>query len=310
MYFCSEIFINMLSIIICTYNREKYIGPLLDSISKNDYPTSDYEIILVDNNCTDNTRGVCEQFVATHPEIRLRYVVETEQGLSAARNKGIKEAKGEVIIYVDDDALVDTDYIRIYAEHFAAHPETMAAGGPIEPLYETQEPFWMSPYTKALLTAWMNYGDKVREYPNGRYPGGGNAAYRKVVFDKVGLFNTELGRKGTALLASEEKDIFDKMKALGMLVLYLPTPVLHHIIPQAKLEEDYFNRLTLQIGRSERMRTCAISKGKYLKRLLSEGVKWGGTLVLLGIYILQGHPMKGWKLVLFRKNVTKGLLGG
>ena len=300
----------MITLIICTYNREKYIGPLLDSIVKNDYPTSDYEIVLVDNNCTDNTRGVCEQFAATHPEIRLRYVVETEQGLSAARNKGIEEAQGDIIIYVDDDALVDTDYIRIYAEHFATHPETMAAGGPIEPLYETEEPKWMSPYTKALLTAWMNYGDKVHEYPNGRYPGGGNAAYRKVVFEKVGLFNTELGRKGSALLASEEKDIFDKMKAQGMQVLYLPTPVLHHIIPQSKLEEDYFNRLTLQIGRSERMRTRAISKGKYLKRLLSEGVKWGGTLVLLGIYTLQLHPMKGWKLVLFRRNVTKGLLGG
>ena len=300
----------MITLIICTYNREKYIGPLLDSIAKNDYPPSDYEIVLVDNNCTDNTRGVCEQFAVAHPEIIFRYVVEPEQGLSAARNKGIKEAKGEIIIYVDDDALVDVDYIRIYAEHFASHPETMAAGGPIEPLYETEEPKWMSPYTKALLTAWMNYGDNVREYPNGRYPGGGNAAYRKVVFDKVGLFNTELGRKGSALLASEEKDIFDKMHALGMQVLYLPTPVLHHIIPQAKLEEDYFNRLTLQIGRSERMRTRAISKGKYLKRLLSEGVKWGGTLVLLAIYTLQGHPMKGWKLVLFRRNVTKGLLGG
>lgn len=300
----------MITLIICTYNREKYIGPLLESIAKNDYPTSDYELVLVDNNCTDNTKGVCEQFATTHPEIRLRYVVETEQGLSAARNKGIKEAEGDIIIYVDDDALVDTDYIRIYAEHFAACPETMAAGGPIEPLYETEEPKWMSPYTRALLTAWMNYGDKVREYPNGRYPGGGNAAYRKVVFDKVGLFNTELGRKGSALLASEEKDIFDKMKAQGMQVLYLPTPVLHHIIPQAKLEEDYFNLLTLQIGRSERMRTRAISKGKYFKRLFSEGIKWGGTLALLGIYTLQGHPMKGWKLVLFRRNVTKGLLGG
>jgi glycosyltransferase involved in cell wall biosynthesis len=264
----------------------------------------------VDNNCTDNTRGVCEQFAAAHPDIIFRYVVEPEQGLSAARNKGIKEAKGEIIIYVDDDALVDADYIRIYAEHFASHPETMAAGGPIEPLYETEEPKWMSPYTKALLTAWMNYGDKVREYPNGRYPGGGNAAYRKVVFDEVGLFNTELGRKGNLLLASEEKDIFDKMHALGMQVLYLPTPVLHHVIPQTKLEEDYFNRLTLQIGRSERMRTRAISKGKYLKRLLSEGVKWGGTLFLLCLYTMQFHPMKGWKLVLFRKNVTKGLLGG
>ena len=99
------------------------------------------------------------------------------------------------------------------------------------------------------------------------------------------------------------------MHALGMQVLYLPTPVLHHSIPQAKLEEDYFNRLTLQIGRSERMRTRAISKGKYIKRLLSEGVKWCGTLVLLCLYTLQGHPKKGWKLVLFRKNVTKGLLG-
>ena len=300
----------MITLIICTYNREKYIGPLLDSIAKNDYPTTDYEIVLVDNNCTDNTHGVCEQFATTHPEIAFRYVTEPEQGLSAARNKGIKEAKGDIVIYVDDDALVDADYIRIYAEHFAASPETMAAGGPIEPLYETEEPKWMSPYTKALLTAWMNYGDKVREYPNGRYPGGGNAAYRKEVFNKVGLFNTELGRKGSALLASEEKDIFDKMHALGMQVRYLPTPVLHHIIPQAKLEEDYFNRLTLQIGRSERMRTLAISKGKYLKRLLSEGIKWGGTLALLALYTLQLHPMKGWKLVLFRKNVTKGLLEG
>lgn len=299
----------MISIIICTYNREKYIGPLLESIAKNDFPTADYEIVLVDNNCTDNTQSVCDSFAKQYPELNFRYVVEAEQGLSAARNKGIKEASGEIIIYVDDDALVDKDYIRSYAAHFAAYPDTMAAGGPIEPLYETEEPSWMSPYTKALLTAWMNYGDTVREYPKGLYPGGGNAAYRKEVFDKVGLFNTDLGRKGTALLASEEKDIFDKMHALGMKVKYLPTPVLHHIIPQTKLEEPYFERLTLQIGRSERMRTKAISQGKYIKRLLSEGVKWCGTLVLLCLYTLQFHPMKGWKLVLFRKNVTRGLLG-
>jgi hypothetical protein len=167
----------------------------------------------------------------------------------------------------------------------------------------------MTPYTKALLTAWMNYGDKVREYPKGHYPGGGNAAYRKEVFDKVGLFNTALGRKGGNLMGSEEKDIFDKMHSLGMQVLYLPTPILHHIIPQAKLEPDYFNRLTTQIGISERQRTLAISNGKYIKRLCSEGVKWCGTLVLLCIYTISFHPMRGWKLVQFRHNVTGGLLG-
>lgn len=299
----------MLTAIICTYNRAKYIGGLLESVAKNDLAKSAYEIVLVDNNSTDNTREICEAFAKAHKDVQFRYVLEPEQGLSAARNKGIKEAKGDVIVYIDDDALVDTDYLRTYAEWFESHPETMACGGPIEPLYETKEPSWMTPYTKALLTAWMNYGDMVREYPKGRYPGGGNAAYRKEVFNKVGLFNTALGRKGGNLMGSEEKDIFDKMHSLGMQVLYLPTPILHHIIPQAKLEPDYFNRLTTQIGISERQRTLAISNGKYIKRLCSEGVKWCGTLVLLCIYTISFHPMKGWKLVQFRHNVTGGLLG-
>ncbi|MBQ0089999.1 MAG: glycosyltransferase family 2 protein, partial [Prevotellaceae bacterium] len=158
------------------------------------------------------------------------------------------------------------------------------------------------------LTAWMDYGDKVREYPKGRYPGGGNAAYRKEVFEQVGLFNTALGRKGGNLMGSEEKDLFAKMHRLGMQVLYLPWPILHHSIPAYKLEEDYFNRLTLQIGKSERQRTLAISKMEYSKRLLLEAVKWGGTLVLWIGYCLQGHPARGNKLILFRKNVTKGLL--
>ena len=299
----------MLTAIICTYNRAKYIGALLESIAANDLSKSEYEILLVDNNCTDNTRAICEAFTKAHQDVNFRYVTEPEQGLSAARNKGIKEAKGDVIVYIDDDALVDVHYLRDYAEWFAAHPETMACGGPIEPLYETEEPAWMAPYTKALLTAWMDYGDKVREYPKGRYPGGGNAAYRKEVFDKVGLFNTALGRKGGNLMGSEEKDIFDKMHASGMQVLYLPGPVLHHCIPQAKLEKDYFDRLTLQIGISERQRTLAISKGKFFKRLLSEAVKWCGTLVLLCGYTISFHPAKGWKLVQFRYNVTRGLLG-
>ena len=299
----------MLTAIICTYNRAKYIGNLLESLAANDLPKSEYEIVLVDNNCTDNTREICEVFAAAHKDVNFRYVTEPEQGLSAARNKGIKEARGELLVYVDDDALVDPNYLRDYTEWFAAHPGTMACGGPIEPLYETAEPAWMTPYTKALLTAWMNYGNKVREYPKGRYPGGGNAAYRKEVFEKVGLFNTALGRKGTNLMGSEEKDIFDKMHALGMQVLYLPTPVLHHIIPQTKLEPDYFNRLTLQIGISERQRTRAISKGKYLKRIFSELIKWCGTIVLLCLYTISFHPAKGWKLVLFRRNVTRGLFG-
>lgn len=299
----------MLSVIICTYNRAKYIGNLLESIAKNDIAKSEYEIILVDNNCTDDTHAICDAFSQAHPDIAFRYVLEPEQGLSAARNKGIREAKGDILVYIDDDALVDGDYLRIYAEHFATNPKTMAAGGPIEPLYETSAPAWMTTYTKALLTGWLHYGDRVREFPKGRYPGGGNAAYRKEVFEQVGLFNTALGRKGSGLMGSEEKDIFDKMHSLDMTILYLPTPILHHIIPQSKLEQPYFDKLTYQIGVSERQRTLDISRAKYIKRLISEAIKWAGTLVLFCGYTIQGHPNKGYKLILFRHNVTKGLLG-
>ena len=68
----------MLTVIICTYNREKYIGNLLLALAKNDLPKSDYEIVLVDNNCTDHTRDICNAFALQHPDISFRYVIETE----------------------------------------------------------------------------------------------------------------------------------------------------------------------------------------------------------------------------------------
>ena len=299
----------MLIVIGCTYNRAKYIGNLLESIAANDLPRNEYEIVLVDNNCTDNTHEICETFVESHKDVNFRYVKEQEQGLSAARNKGIKEAKGDVLVYVDDDALVDTWYLRTIVEYMDAHPEISAVGGPIIPLYEdTEEPKWMTHFTRELLCGYLYFGEQERSFPGDRYPGGGNAAYRAEVFKEVGLFNTALGRKGDGLMGSEEKDIFDKMKAQGMRFMYLPKMILHHIIPQKKLERDYFNRLTTQIGISERQRTLAIGKSKYAKRLFAEFVKWCGTIVLLCGYTISFHPMKGRKLVLFRRNVTRGLL--
>jgi len=298
----------MLTAIICTYNRAKYIGNLLESIAANDLEKSEYEILLVDNNCTDNTREICETFAEAHKDVQFRYTNEPEQGLSAARNRGIKEAKGDILVYVDDDALVDTWYLRTIADYMYAHLEISAIGGKIIPLYETEEPKWMSPYTKTLLTAWMDFGDEIRPFPRGKFPGGGNSAYRAEVFEKVGLFNTELGRKGDSLMGAEEKDIYDKMEALGMKYMYVPAMTLHHIIPQRKLENDYFDKWTYQIGLSEQKRTKAIGKGKYIKRLVNEGIKWGGTVVLLCLYTISFQPAKGWKLIQFRSNVTKGLL--
>ena len=135
----------MISVIICTYNRQKYIYNVLKSLAEGTMPVADYEIVLVDNNCTDDTRSEVERFQADFPGVELRYVTETNQGLSHARNRGIKESKGDILVYVDDDATVNPGYLKAYADWFQAHPETDAAGGPIIPHYESgAEPRWMT----------------------------------------------------------------------------------------------------------------------------------------------------------------------
>lgn len=300
----------MISVIICTYNRAKYIYGVLESIAKGDYPAGKYEIVLVDNNCTDNTKAEVERFCNNYPDVSLHYFVESNQGLSYARNRGISESQGDLLVYVDDDAFVNDHYLSNYAELFARRKDIDAAGGPIIPHYEGgAEPLWMTYHLKRLLTGYLNFGDAERDFPGENYPGGGNAAYRRRVFDIVGKYNVELGRKGGNLGGGEEKDIFGKMKSAGMHFVYTPGSILYHSIPQYKLEEDYFNRVTCGIGESERRRTLAISKSEYAKRLFKEAVKWGGTLVLWVIYLIRLKPACGNMLVRFRWNVSRKLLG-
>ena len=300
----------MISVIICTYNRDKYIYNVLKSLALGTLEHSAYEIILVDNNCTDNTRKEVDHFCNVFPQVSLRYFVETNQGLSHARNRGIKESKGDILVYVDDDATVNPEYLKTYADWFESHPETDAAGGPIIPHYETgSEPKWMTYFIKRLLTGYLYFGDKAKPFPGDNYPGGGNAAYRSRVFEKVGIYNVELGRNGDSLGGGEEKDIFDKMKREGMQFVYLPDAILYHSIPGYKLEADYFNRLTTGIGQSERARTLRIGKSSYLKRLLSELKKWCATIVLWCFYLITFRPGRGNMLIRFRRNVTKALLG-
>lgn len=298
-----------LSVIICTYNRDKYTYNLLKSIAENTLSKAKYEIVLVNNNSTDATEMECNRFCADYDDVVFRYFIETNQGLSYARNRGIQEAKGKVVVYVDDDATINKEYLQTYYDFFEKDNKVEAAGGPIFPVYETVEPKWMSHYTRQLITGKLYMGNVVKEFTKGAFPGGGNAAYRKSVFDKVGLFNVDLGRKGTSLIGAEEKDLFDKMTVQGIKFFYLPKAILYHIIPASKLTEEHFDRLTYSIGKSEKIRTLSISKKKYYSRLFSEVVKWGGSIILWIRFFFTLEFSKGNKLIQFRYNVTKGLLG-
>lgn len=299
----------MISIVVCTYNREQYFCHTLKSLIENRYPTSDYEILLVDNRSTDGTRARFEAFAAEYPELNLRYVYEPAQGISHARNRGLQEARGEVILYVDDDETVNDVFIEAYARFFELNPQAQAAGGAIFPKYQSREPAWISPFTRELMTGWLYKGRKIKEFKGKRFPGAGNSGFRKELFRTLGDYNIHLGRKGGELTGAEEKDLYRRCARAGIKVYYLPQAIVWHHIPDSKLTPEYFVRLTTALGRSERTRTLQQSRGAYAKRLLSEAFKWGASFVLALYYTLCLSPRKGGKLLAFRWYVTRGLLG-
>ncbi|NDV69676.1 glycosyltransferase [Dysgonomonas sp. 25] len=298
------------SVIFCTYNREKYIYNALKSIAGQDYPAGNYEIVLINNNSTDSTEEICRQFSQDFPQIDFRYLVETNQGLSYARNRGVQESRGEILVFVDDDATVFEHYLSSIDTFFSQYPQAMACGGPIVPVYETGEPKWLSHYTNALIGGALYEGEELKPFRNGRFPGGGNSAFRKEVFEKYGLFNVELGRKGTSLIGAEEKDLYDRLTRGGEQFFYLPQMGIYHYIPAKKLTKEYFKNLTYSIGKSERIRTKSVSAAAYYKRIFQEVIKWGASYLLFAFYFFTLRPSKGIKLLQFRWHVTRGLLGG
>lgn len=295
-----------LSIIICTYNRKKYVGETLLRLANNRY-NGEWELLLIDNNSTDSTASICKTFAAQHPNVPFRYFVETHQGLSHARNRGIKEAQGDWLVFLDDDAFVSENYLERVFQYIQEIPQMDAFGGRIYPLFEDGiTPSWLSKWSASWLSA-IDKGDEVCIFTKD-YPIGANMGFSRKTANQCGLFNTDLGRSGKNLIGGEEKDYFNRIKALNATVYYLPDIAVEHCIPPSRTTDEYICRLGLGVGQSERQRTLAISKMEYCKRLFLEAVKWAGTLVLWIGYWMQGQPIKGNKLFLFRRNVTKGLL--
>lgn len=297
------------SFIICTYNREKYIEGSMSSLSRQNFPADKFEVLVIDNNSPDNTAGVCASFIKKHPDVQFRYISETNQGISYARNRGIQEAKADFIIFIDDDETVDSFYLEKLDEYLAQYPEASLCATPVFPVYETEKPKWLSHYTLRLITGYYYKGKQVRKLQGKDYPGTGHAVIRKELFDKYGLFNTDLGRKGSSLLGAEDKDMFLRLINNGIDCYYLPDIPIYHHIPESKTTDDFFNRLTYSVGKSERIRTKSLSNKEYYKRLVQEAVKWAASIILFVGYTLCLTPSKGIRLLRFRWNVTKGLLG-
>jgi glycosyltransferase involved in cell wall biosynthesis len=297
------------SVVICTYNRADYLGKTLESIAGQNYPKDKFEIVVVDNNSSDHTETVSSGFKKLHRDLNVRYFMESQQGISYGRNRGVSEATGEFIAFIDDDETIDPDYLTDLDRFFTDYPDASLCGGPVVPVLETARPDWLSPYTMRLITGAYDKGKEIKTVKPKDYPGTGHATFRRSLFLQYGGFNTELGRKGNSLMGAEDKDFFLRLIRNGVKCYYFPPAIIYHHIPASKLTDDFFQRITYAIGKSERIRTLSISQSTFFKRLFSESIKWGASFVLFIYYLFRLQNSKGKKLLQFRFNVTKGLLG-
>ncbi len=297
----------MISVIVCTYNRQKYIGACLEHMANQSASSDQYEVIVIDNNSTDETARIAAQAIEQHPEVTINYFLEKSVGLSHARNRGIQEAKGDILSFIDDDAFADHGYVKAIGDYFADHQEVSAIGGKIIPEYEDQEPQWMSKFLLPLVAA-VDMGDKPRPFPGSKFPIGANMAFRKSVFTQLGTFDPALGRIANELGAGEEKDLFIKLKSADQQIHYVPTVLVRHIIPEKRLEADYIRRMGRGVGRSEKMRLQNQPKQEIVKKIASELIKVAGTAVLFMIYSLQLRFQAASMVVKFRFWVLQGYL--
>ena len=294
-----------LSLIVATYNRSASLINALESVAQQNAPASEWECIVINNNSSDDTPERFAEFAAAHPDLNMRMVTELRQGLSFARNRGIRESEAEYIAIIDDDERISPDFITSYISLFDSTPDAVAAGGPIVAEYPSGRPRWMSHFTERPVANTMYFGDKVREFPEGRIPGGGNMAMRRSAVRRYGVFDTSLGYVGDSLIGGEESDLFERLRIAEAKYYYVPTAVMYHIIPPEKLTQKYLSRLSYNIGVSQ------LRRAKFYHRVgrvrVMELVKWVVTIVLALWYLVTLQWSKAKYLLLMRFNITKGL---
>ena len=294
-----------LSIVIATYNRSAMLMQTLQSVIEQTLPREEWECVVVNNNSTDSTAADFEAFAARYPDYNLRMVLETNQGLSYARNRGIRESEGEYIAIVDDDERIAPEFVASYVALFDEVPDAVAAGGPIVAEYPTGRPRWMSAFTERPIANTMYFGEEVREFPRGRVPGGGNMALRRSAVRRYGVFDTSLGYVGESLVGGEESDLFERLQIAEAKYYYVPKAVMYHIIPKEKLTVGYLRRLSYNVGVSQ------LRRARYYHRKgrvrLNECGKWLATLVLAAWYGITLQWRKAKYLIIMRWNITRGL---
>jgi glycosyltransferase involved in cell wall biosynthesis len=234
--------------IICTHNRDRYLGAAIDSLLQQD--CTNYEIIVVDNASSDRTKEVVRQRL-NNPLVK--YVYEPELGLSIARNRGAKETTAPILAYLDDDAVASPQWLRIITEAYRKNAKLAIAGGKVTLILPEgkQLPQWLSQEMAGALGSY-DLGEKIVYLDNPNLtPRGLNYSLRSSFLEEIGGFDPNLGRVGKNLLSNEELLMTELALEKGWQVAYLPEALAAHNVAPERLQPKWFINRTWWQGVSE-----------------------------------------------------------
>ena len=253
------------SVAIPTYNGAQRIGEVLDQLlAQTGTEGITWEVLVVDNNSSDETAAVVQQYQACWPsQFPLRYCFEPQQGLAYARQRAIAETTGEFVGFLDDDNIPTPNWVSAAYEFGSKNPTVGAFGGKIEGDFEVSPPEDFQ--IIAPFLAITNRGSKPRIYePQNKLlpPGAGLVVRRKAWLESVPNQFMLIGRVNNQMLAGEDLEISSYMQQKGWEIWYNPAMLIYHKIPRWRLEREYLIKLFRGIGLS-RYATRMISRKKW-----------------------------------------------
>jgi GT2 family glycosyltransferase len=276
----------------------------------------DWEVLLVDNNSKDETRKVAEGF-SRKRTINLRYLFEGRQGKSFALNKGLENAKGEIIAFVDDDVLVDKGWLIAVVKSVQKYQDYDGFGGRIISVWKTELPKWLAMTGKYKSLRGTGYlrddgcDDKEYSETENGVPCGANMFFRKRAVKENGFFRLDLGPKGKILGAAEDTEYCWRMLQSGKKFMYIGDALIYHQVEPEKLTKRYLTRWRYYCARSV-IRSkgipdntiCYFDIPRYLlKQLLHSFLRWNLSADSqkrfyhkLGFYWALGEIVESYKM--------------
>lgn len=237
----------LVSVVLCTWNRARLLPAALDTLLRQHLPPA-HEIVVVDNNSTDDTADVVRQVAAQHPHVR--YLLEREQGLSHARNAAVAASRGSIVAFTDDDVRVSENWIRTIADVAARYPGAACFGGPVLPQWTRPVPSWLTEEQWSALGV-QNYSDEPFRADPARPVCliGANLIIRRHILEAIGPFDPAVQRVGNGIGSTEDHEYHRRLWAAGHHGIYEPALRVSAVVTDDRMNKGYHRKWHFGHGR-------------------------------------------------------------